>query len=367
MSIVSITGGHPGRFVSPNSSLSFDPGLVVTQAVRWSPNSSPRSRPGLVTQADSYPQFVPIVSRPGRWSPRPIRGWSNPNSSRVSRPGWSPSRFDLGGHPIRPRFVSRPRPGWSPRPIRTKSQFVPIVSRHPGRCHPGRFETWVVTQADSSPIRFVVPRPRWSPNFRFETWVVTQSDSSPIRFETWPGWSPRADSYPSNPNSSRSFRDLAGGHPGRFVPESSPNSSPIRFETWPGGSPRPIRTRIQIRFETWVVTQADSYPSPNFDFETWVVTQADSSPIRFVSRPGWSPRPIRYPSIQFVPFRDFLTRWITQAISRPGWSPRPIRPRFVSRFPDLVGHPGRFVPESQISFRDLGGHPGRFVPGSSPV
>ena len=56
------------------------------------------------------------------------------------------------------------------------------------------FETWVVTQADSSPIRlrfetWVVTQADSYPNHnpRFETWVVTQADSSPIRlrFETW--------------------------------------------------------------------------------------------------------------------------------------------------------------------------------------
>ena len=66
-----------------------------------------------------------------------------------------------------------------------------------------RFETWVVTQADSSPIRL-----------RFETWVVTQADSSPIRlrFETWVVT--QADSYS---NHKSTFQDV-GGHPGRLAP-----------------------------------------------------------------------------------------------------------------------------------------------------
>jgi hypothetical protein len=95
----------------------------------------------------------------------------------------------------------------------------------------------VVTQADSYPNH----------KFRFETWVVTQADSSPIRlrFETWVVT--QADSYPNHK---------------------------FRFETWvvTQADSSPIR----LRFETWVVTQADSYPSHNFRFETWVVTQAKS-------------------------------------------------------------------------------------------
>uniref|UniRef100_A0A2N9H975 Uncharacterized protein n=1 Tax=Fagus sylvatica TaxID=28930 RepID=A0A2N9H975_FAGSY len=175
----------------------------------------------------------------------------------------SPFR-DLGGHPG--RFVPDLRLGWSPKP------------NHP------RFETWVVTQAD---------RPR------FETWVVTQAKSSPIR--------------DLSGHSGRIIPDL-GGHPSQIIPISRPGWSPRpirpRFETWvvtqaesslfrdPGWSPRPIRPR----FETWVVTQAKSSPirdlsghsgriipglrlrwspKPNDPhFETWVVTQADSSPIR---------------------------------------------------------------------------------------
>uniref|UniRef100_A0A2N9FKS5 Uncharacterized protein n=1 Tax=Fagus sylvatica TaxID=28930 RepID=A0A2N9FKS5_FAGSY len=154
----------------------------------------------------------------------------------------------------------------------------------------------------------------------FRTWVVT------ISFRDLGGHPGRfvPDSSP--------FRDL-GGHPGRFVPESQ------IFVSRPGWSPRPIRPRfVSVSRPGW---------SPR--------------PIRTVSRPGWSG--------QFVPdsspFRDLgghPGRFVT--VSRPGWSGR-----FVpdsSPFRDLGGHPGRFVPESQISFRDLGGHPGRFVPDSSP-
>uniref|UniRef100_A0A2N9HG23 Uncharacterized protein n=1 Tax=Fagus sylvatica TaxID=28930 RepID=A0A2N9HG23_FAGSY len=82
---------------------------------------------------------------------------------------------DLGGPgPIRSRFISVSRAGWT-RPIRTLN-------------HKFRFETWV-DQADSFPIR--------------------------LRFEGWDG----PDRF--GPESQISFRDL-GAHPGRFISNSSP-------------------------------------------------------------------------------------------------------------------------------------------------
>jgi hypothetical protein len=155
-----------------------------------------------------------------------------------SRPGWSPRlnhpRFetwvvtqaksspirDLGGHPG--RIIPGVRLGWSPKP------------NHP------RFETWVVTQAESSPIRDLGGHPSQITITRFETWVVTQG------FKTHPGriipdlrlgWSPK-------PNHNYPIRDL-GGHPGRII-------LGLRL----GWSPKPNHPR----FETWVVTQAESSP-----------------------------------------------------------------------------------------------------------
>uniref|UniRef100_A0A2N9GIB8 Uncharacterized protein n=1 Tax=Fagus sylvatica TaxID=28930 RepID=A0A2N9GIB8_FAGSY len=195
--------------------------------------------------------------------------------------------------------------------------------------HPGRFRvsvsTWVVTQADSSPRPgsprpISVSRPGWSPRP-----IRTRMGGHRPNFVSRPGFT-QADSSPT------CFGP--GGHPGRFVPVSNLGGHPgrfvFRFETWvvTQADSSPIR----LRFETWVVTQADSYPNHKFRFETWVVTQADSSPIRLrfetwvvvsqadsggpqadssPTRPGWSPRPIR--------------PRITNFVSRPGWSPRPIR------------------------------------------
>uniref|UniRef100_A0A2N9HP49 Uncharacterized protein n=1 Tax=Fagus sylvatica TaxID=28930 RepID=A0A2N9HP49_FAGSY len=155
-----------------------------------------------------------------------------------------------------------------------------------------RFETWVVTQAKSSPIRDlsghsgrIIPR--------FETWVVTQAKSSPIRDLSGHsgriipglrlGWSPKPipDSSPIletwvvTQAKSSPIRDLSG-HSGRIIPGLrlgwSPKPNHPRFETWVV-----TQGRFVPRFETWVVTQADSSPiRPRF--ETWVVTQADLSP-----------------------------------------------------------------------------------------
>uniref|UniRef100_A0A2N9HDJ2 Uncharacterized protein n=1 Tax=Fagus sylvatica TaxID=28930 RepID=A0A2N9HDJ2_FAGSY len=265
--------------------------------------------------------------------------------------------------------------------------------------HKFRFETWVVTQADSFPIRL-----------RFEGWVVTQDRFGPesqISFRDLGGPGPIRSRFVSvsragwtRPIRTRitNFVSRPGWSPGRFVPDSSP------FRDL-GGHPGPIRTRITnfVSRPGWSPGRFVPDSSPFRDLG------GHPGPIRtritnFVSRPGWSPG-------RFVPdsspFRDLgghpgpIRTRITNFVSRPGWSPRPIRSRFVSvsragwspdrfgpesqiSFRDLGGHPGRFVPdsspfrgtwvvtqdrfgpESQISFRDLGGHPGRFVPDSSP-
>ena len=207
--------------------------------------------------------------------------------------------------------------------------------------HNPRFETWVVTQADSSPIRlrfetWVVSQADSYPNHNpcFETWVVTQADSSPIRLrsETWVVT--QADSYPN--------------HNPRFetwvVTQADLSPIRLRFETWvvtQADSP-PIR----LCFETWVVTQADSYSNRNPRFKTWVVTQADSSPIRAritipVSRPGWSPRPIR-PKLRFE--TSFKSRFPNQVefifIAGPSRVPSPnkINPTSYSWFSKHMPH-----------------------------
>uniref|UniRef100_A0A2N9F8X6 Uncharacterized protein n=1 Tax=Fagus sylvatica TaxID=28930 RepID=A0A2N9F8X6_FAGSY len=127
------------------------------------------------------------------------------------------------------------------------------------------------------------------------------------------------------PESQISFRDL-GGHPGRFVPDSSP------FRDL-GGHPGRFVPESQISFRDLGGHPGRFVP--------------DSSPFRDLGgHPG------RFVPESQISFRDLG--------GHPG--------RFVpdsSPFRDLGGHPGRFVPESQFSFRDLGGHPGRFVPDSS--
>jgi hypothetical protein len=154
----------------------------------------------------------------------------------------------------------------------------------------------VVTQAESFPIDLgghpsqIIPDSLRPIHSRFETWVVTQAESSP-------------------------FRDL-GGHPGRFIPD-------LRL----GWSPKPNHPR----FETWVVTQADS--SPIRDRLTWVVTQAESFPIRDLGG---------HPS-QIIP------------VSRPGWSPRPILGWSPIR--DLSGHSGRIIPDLRLGWSPKPNHP----------
>jgi hypothetical protein len=202
-------GGHPSRII-PDSRLG------------WSPKPNhPRFETWVVTQAELSPTYsdwvvtscriIPIRDlggHPSRIIPDSRLGWS-PKPNYPQHFGFkdpkqleSPIR-DLGGHPS--RIIPDLRLGWSPKP--NYPQHIRIQGSE---------------QLESSPIRDlgghpsrIIPDSRlgWSPkpnHPRFETWVVTQAKSSPI---SRLGWSTQGSEQLDSP-----IRDL-GGHPSRIIPD----------------------------------------------------------------------------------------------------------------------------------------------------